>query len=72
LKRVNAAVFAGRTYSFSTTTDGSANHDRWRAHNSVILGYHDHPIEERRLDRLLPGPERQREVGERPVIGVED
>ena len=30
------------------------------------------PVEENRLDRVLPGPERQREIGQRPKIRVQD
>ena len=32
---------------------------------------HVHPVEEDRLDHILPGPERQGIVAERPEVGVE-
>ncbi len=54
------------------------DHDRGDAygaslasHDLVILGHDHHPVEKGRLDRLLPGPERQRIVGERPEIRVQ-
>ena len=42
-----------------------------RADRPVISGEDRHPVEKRRLDRVLPTPDRKREIAERPVVGVE-
>ena len=42
-----------------------------RAHHVVVGGDHAHAVEEHRLDHLLPRPQRQRVVGQGPVVGVE-
>src|SRR5829696_7778474 len=38
----------------------------------VVFGDDVHPLEEHGLDRVLPAPDRQGIVAQRPVIGVED
>ncbi len=40
-------------------------------HRAVVLGDDVHPLEEHRLDGVLPRPQRQRIVAERPEVGVE-
>ena len=54
------------------------HHDRGDAyriplasHHLVIFGDDLHPVQKHRLDRLLPGPERQRIIAERSEIGVQ-
>ena len=51
---------------------GYSELDRRRVHQRVVFGHDHHPVEDRRLDRLLPRPERQRQVGERAEVGVQD
>jgi hypothetical protein len=38
----------------------------------VILGDDVDAIQKHGFDRILPGPERKREIGEGPKIGVKD
>ena len=42
-----------------------------RMNGSVIFRHHIDAVEKYGLDGVLPGPERQREIGERPKIGVQ-
>src|SRR5688572_12663841 len=44
---------------------------RWAVHFPVIMGDDIDPLEEHRLDRGLPRPQRQRVVAERSIIGIE-
>ena len=55
------------------------DNDRWyaellplAAHHMVIFGHDLHPVKYRRLDRLLPGPQRQGVVTKRSIIGIQD
>jgi hypothetical protein len=50
---------------------GDPERDRGRVDKRVVLGNHHDPFEHGGLHRLLPRPERQRQVGERPEVGVE-
>lgn len=43
-----------------------------RMHHAVILGENVDAAQKHRLDGILPGPERKREVTQRAEIGVED
>ena len=40
-------------------------------HRAVVIGDDVHALEEDRLDRVLPGPQRQRVIAQRPKIRVE-
>ena len=51
---------------------GDAERHRGRMHQGLVLRHHRHPVEHRGLHRLLPRPERQGQVGERPEVGVQD
>ncbi len=42
-----------------------------RSHHRVILGNDGHAVEDGRLDRFLPGPERERIVGQGPEVGIQ-
>ena len=42
------------------------------ADGAIVIGDDVHAVEKHRLDRILPGPERQRIIAQRPKIGVED
>src|ERR1700692_2488870 len=53
--------------------DGGKRHrEAGRVHHALILGQDVHALEEHRLDRVLPGPQRQRKITQRTVIRVED
>src|SRR5262249_59606651 len=53
--------------------DARQVHRQARAvHGLVVLGDDVHPLEENGLDRVLPAPQRQRVVAERPKIRVQD
>ena len=41
------------------------------AHEALVLGDDIHPIQEDGLDRLLPAPQRQRVIAQRPKIGIQ-
>lgn len=43
-----------------------------RPDNPVITGNNAHPLQKDRLDGVLPRPQRQREITQRPKIGIED
>ena len=44
---------------------------RRRAHLGLVFRQHRDPVEEHRLHRVLPGPQRQREIRQRPEIRVQ-
>ena len=51
---------------------GQLHRERGAAHRHLVFGDDVHPLQENRLDRILPGPQRQGVVAERPVIRIED
>ncbi len=50
---------------------GQLHGEGWGVDFLVVGGDHVDPVEEHRLDHILPGPERQRIVAERAEIGVQ-
>src|SRR3546814_420240 len=51
---------------------GQLHLEAGRAHDGVVFRHDVHAIEEDRLDGVLPGPQRQREITQRTEVGVED
>src|SRR6185437_15205119 len=63
---------AGRLYVCLERNDGGKTHLKARASHCPLIMRNDvHPIEENCLDRILPGPERERVIAQRPEIGIE-
>src|SRR4051794_1266906 len=42
------------------------------AHRAFVMRHDIHALEEDGLDRVLPGPERQRVIAQRPKVGVQN
>ena len=61
----------GLTNDFSDTTLGSWISKLGTAHRAIVMLDDVDAVEEHRLDRVLPGPERQRVVTQRPEIRVQ-
>ena len=51
---------------------GQRHREGGAVHHRLVFGDDVHPLEEDRLDGVLPRPQRQRIVAERPVVGIED
>src|ERR1700748_1027624 len=43
----------------------------WTVHRAIVIRDDVHAFEEYRLDRVLPGPQRQRVIAQRPKVSVE-
>ena len=46
--------------------------DRWRVHLTLVYRDDVHSVHKDRFDRILPRPQGQREIAQRPVVGVKD
>ena len=46
------------------------HHEAWRVHLVFVFRDHIDPVHEHRFNRVLPGPGREREITQRPEIGV--
>ena len=71
MNRVKAGLRAGLHIGLERDDGGQLHLEAGRMHDAVVFVEDVHALEEDRLDRVLPGPQRQREIAERPVIGVE-
>ena len=71
LNRVKAGCVVGLTKDFSETTLGSCISKRRAVHRPIVVLDDVDAVEEHRLDRVLPRPERQRVITQRPEIRIQ-
>src|SRR5690606_12994383 len=50
----------------------NAHGKRWRGNDVIVFRHDIHAFKKHRLDRILPGPERERIVAERAIIRVQN
>src|SRR5690348_7532104 len=64
-------IARGADISLEGDDGGNAHLEAARVHNATIFLEDVNALEKDGLDRVLPRPQRQREIAERPVVGIQ-